>query len=193
MEVKARINGVEAILHGKEDERLRDVLYREGYSSVRDSDDAEGFAGSDTIVFDGALRYSNLIMLYQAEGKTILEVIDDGTGIPPDKMMELQDSMDQSMTESTANVSVQLSRGGTMTYQVSFVRADNHIGWVVSNVSVDLGGDSSATDTQSDSGGDSTSDLSSSLESDTSVDSSLDAETDSDASSSASADDASSE
>ncbi len=71
MEVKARINGVEAILHGKEDERLRDVLYREGYSSVRDSDDAEGFAGSDTIVFDGALRYSNLIMLYQAEGKEI--------------------------------------------------------------------------------------------------------------------------
>lgn len=71
MEVKARINGVEAILHGKEDERLRDVLYREGYSSVRDSDDAEGFAGSDTIVFDGVLRYSNLIMLYQAEGKEI--------------------------------------------------------------------------------------------------------------------------
>ncbi len=114
------------------------------------------------------------------------------SSIPADATPTI-DSMDQSMTESTANVSVQLSRGGTMTYQVSFVRADNHIGWVVSNVSIDLGGDSSATDTQSDSGSDSTSDLSSSLESDTSVDSSLDAETDSDASSSASADDASSE
>ena len=38
-----------------------------------------------------------LIRLYRAEGKTVLEVIDDGRGIPPEKMLELQDSMDQSV------------------------------------------------------------------------------------------------
>ena len=71
MEAKVTINGKPAVLRGREDERLRDVLYREGYTSVRDSDDAEGFAGSDTIVLDGRLVYSNLLMLYQADGRSI--------------------------------------------------------------------------------------------------------------------------
>lgn len=71
MEVKCRINGEEIILCAEPQERLRDVLYRTGYHSVRDSDDAEGFAGSDTIVFNGKLKYSNFILLYQAEGAEI--------------------------------------------------------------------------------------------------------------------------
>ena len=71
MDITARINGRTVTLHGKEDERLRSVLYREGYTTVRDSDDGEGFAGSDTIIFNDRLRYSNLIMLYQAEGADI--------------------------------------------------------------------------------------------------------------------------
>ncbi|MDO4292450.1 MAG: sensor histidine kinase [Eubacteriales bacterium] len=37
-----------------------------------------------------------IIRLYRDGGKTVLEVIDDGRGIPPDKLMELQTSMDQS-------------------------------------------------------------------------------------------------
>ena len=72
MDVKCRINGKNAVLRGREDERLRDVLYRSGFTSVRDSDDREGFAGSDTIIFSGVPRYSNLIMLYQAEGADII-------------------------------------------------------------------------------------------------------------------------
>lgn len=68
MEYKCRINGELRTLIGEPAERLRDVLYRSGYLSVRDSDDAEGFAGSDTIIFNGKLRYSNFILLYQAEG-----------------------------------------------------------------------------------------------------------------------------
>ena len=71
MEYKCRINGEEVRLIGEADERLRDVLYRTGYLSVRDSDDGEGFAGSDTIIFNDTLKYSNLILLYQAEGATI--------------------------------------------------------------------------------------------------------------------------
>ncbi len=71
MELKCRINGEEVLLLGEATERLRDVLYRAGYLSVRDSDDAEGFAGSDTIIFNGELKYSNFILLYQAEGAEI--------------------------------------------------------------------------------------------------------------------------
>ncbi len=71
MELICRINGEEVRLLGEATERLRDVLYRNGYLSVRDSDDAEGFAGSDTIIFNGELKYSNFILLYQAEGAQI--------------------------------------------------------------------------------------------------------------------------
>ena len=68
---KCKINGETVLLSGAPTDRLRDVLYRTGYYSVRDSDDAEGFCGSDTIIFNGKLRYSNLILLYQAENAEI--------------------------------------------------------------------------------------------------------------------------
>ena len=71
MEISVTINGKRALLSGNPDERLRDVLYRSGYSSVRDSDDGEGFAGSDTIILNNKLVYSNLIMLYQVEDAEI--------------------------------------------------------------------------------------------------------------------------
>lgn len=71
MEIRFRINGETVVLIAAKDERLRDVLYRAGYNSVRDSDDREGFAGSDTIVFNGVLKYSNFILAYQAEGADI--------------------------------------------------------------------------------------------------------------------------
>ena len=63
MEVKCRLNGENITLHGEPTARLRDVLYHTGCYSVRDSDDAEGFAGSDTIIFNGKLRYANFILL----------------------------------------------------------------------------------------------------------------------------------
>ena len=71
MEVKCRLNGENIVLRGEAADRLRDVLYHTGCYSVRDSDDAEGFAGSDTIIFNGQLKYSNFILLYQAEGAEI--------------------------------------------------------------------------------------------------------------------------
>lgn len=71
MEIKCRVNGELVSLTGNETDRLRDVLYRSGYYSVRDSDDREGFAGSDTIIFNDVLRYSNFILLYQAENAEI--------------------------------------------------------------------------------------------------------------------------
>lgn len=71
MEIKCRINGELLTLSGNETDRLRDVFYKAGYYSVRDSDDREGFAGSDTIIFNGTLKYSNFILLYQADGADI--------------------------------------------------------------------------------------------------------------------------
>ena len=68
---KCKINGETVFLSGAATDRLRNALFRAGYHSVRDSDDAEGFAGSDTIIFNGKLRYSNLILLYQAENAEI--------------------------------------------------------------------------------------------------------------------------
>ena len=71
MLLKCRLNGENVQIECNEGDRLRDLLYKHGCVSVRDSDDAEGFAGSDTIIFNGILRYSNLILAFQAQGAEI--------------------------------------------------------------------------------------------------------------------------
>ena len=50
---------------------LREALVALGCSTVRDSDDGEGFAGSDSVIFNDEVRYSNLIPLFMAEGAEI--------------------------------------------------------------------------------------------------------------------------
>ena len=71
------------------------------------------------------------------------------SSIPSDATPVIK-AMDQSMTESTAQVEVQLSMGGTQTYEVHFVRSSNYIGWVVSSVSIQFGstGDESAASSE---------------------------------------------
>ena len=70
MDIRTKINGRSVVLSGEASERLRNVLYRAGYTSVRDSDDGEGFAGSDTIIFNDRLQFlfqrnrTSLIFLY---------------------------------------------------------------------------------------------------------------------------------
>ncbi len=71
MILKCRVNGEIITKECREDARLRDVLYSIGCNSVRDSDDREGFAGSDTIIFNDKLVYSNFILAYQAENAEI--------------------------------------------------------------------------------------------------------------------------
>ena len=51
--------------------RVRDMLYKAGCASVRDSDDAEGFTGSDVIIFNGQVRSSNLMLCFQLEGADV--------------------------------------------------------------------------------------------------------------------------
>ena len=65
------LNGRLAAADFPPDMRLRDVLYKLGCTSVRDSDDHEGFTGSDIIIFNDRLRSSNLTLLYKAEGAHI--------------------------------------------------------------------------------------------------------------------------
>ena len=71
MEIRTVINNKNVILKAEAWEDLRTVLYRSGFTSLRDSDDREGFCGSDTIVFNGKLMYSKLILAYKAEGAEI--------------------------------------------------------------------------------------------------------------------------
>lgn len=68
----------EFILNGKktscampEDSVLRPVLYSLGCTSVRDSDDGEGFTGSDIVIIDDEPRHSNLTLLYMVEGHSV--------------------------------------------------------------------------------------------------------------------------
>ena len=50
---------------------LRGMLVSLGHIAVRDSDDAEGFAGSDTVLVDDRPVYANLLLAAQAEGTVI--------------------------------------------------------------------------------------------------------------------------
>ncbi len=55
-------------------------------------------------------------------------------------------NMDQSMTESTAKVSIELPQGGTVVYDVTFSRSANHIGWVVSSIEMERDGAATLSD-----------------------------------------------
>ena len=65
------------------------------------------------------------------------------SSIPEGSVPTIQ-GLDKSMTESTATVSVELSKGGSMDYTVDFVREG--IGWVVSGISIDFGDADSASE-----------------------------------------------
>ncbi len=59
-------------------------------------------------------------------------------------------NMDQSMTESTALVTVELPMGGTPQYDVTFARSANHIGWAVSSFDLHYDDSSAANGDASD-------------------------------------------
>lgn len=65
------------------------------------------------------------------------------SSIPSDATPTIE-GMDSSMTESTAKVSVSLSKGGTQEYEIKFVRSDTRIGWAVSSIDVDFGSSDSS-------------------------------------------------
>ncbi len=71
MEMTITLNGVEKNILAQPGESLQKVLRKMGMLSVRDSDDREGFAGSDLILVDGKPAYANLMVAAQADGRSI--------------------------------------------------------------------------------------------------------------------------
>ncbi len=71
MKVSFTLNGVRRTVQAEPGENLQSLLQRMGIPSVRDSDDGEGFAGSDTILLDGKAVLAGLMVAGQAEGHCI--------------------------------------------------------------------------------------------------------------------------
>ncbi len=71
MILRCVINNKERVTEIKANDTLRKVLVRLGHFSVRDSDDGEGFAGSDTVLVDNQPIYSNLLLAAEVEGKEV--------------------------------------------------------------------------------------------------------------------------
>lgn len=71
MIVRCTINGKPVSTQVEPNDTLRKMLVSLGHFAVRDSDDAEGFAGSDTVLVDDTPVYANLMLAAEAEGTQI--------------------------------------------------------------------------------------------------------------------------
>lgn len=68
MKLTCYINGVERTFDVDPMLKLRELLVLNGNRAVRDSDDGEGFCGSDTVLVDGTPVYANLVLAGEVEG-----------------------------------------------------------------------------------------------------------------------------
>ena len=80
MKIRLWVNQIERIYETCASKPLRDLLFEHGFSAVRDSDDYEGFCGSDTVLMDGVPVYSDLVPAALAEDTYI---------VTPDGLREL--------------------------------------------------------------------------------------------------------
>ncbi len=71
MIVTCTVNGKPVRATADAGESLRGLLVALGHFAVRDSDDAEGFTGSDTVLMDDKPVYAGLLLAAQAEGTMI--------------------------------------------------------------------------------------------------------------------------
>ena len=72
MNITCNINNRQKTLICEPGDSVQKILHEAGYIAVRNSDDGEGFAGSDTILVDGIPKYASLLIPGQIEGKTLL-------------------------------------------------------------------------------------------------------------------------
>lgn len=68
MKIKCVINGRAKEFDFDPVLSLRELLVSDGHFCVRDSDDGEGFAGSDTVLVDGVPVYANLMLAGEVDG-----------------------------------------------------------------------------------------------------------------------------
>lgn len=81
MKISFTLNGLKKTVHTEAGENVQVLLQRLGIFSVRDSDDHQGFCGSDTIIFNGKTVNAGLMIAAQIDGadiKTIESVMKDG-------------------------------------------------------------------------------------------------------------------
>jgi len=85
MDVRVKINGVSRTLTAEPGERVADLLYRSGYLTVRQGCDREGACGSCSVLLNGKLVNSCILLPEQVEGKEILTVegLSKGRGLHP--------------------------------------------------------------------------------------------------------------
>ncbi|MCQ2397821.1 MAG: molybdopterin-dependent oxidoreductase Mo/Fe-S-binding subunit [Sphaerochaetaceae bacterium] len=71
MMIKCKINGQNRCFDVNPLMKLRDMLLLNGNFAVRDSDDGEGFCGSDTVLVDNLPVYANLMLAGEVDGCAI--------------------------------------------------------------------------------------------------------------------------
>src|SRR3989339_1860225 len=71
MIVRCTIDGRPVSATVEPGDSLRTMLVGLGHFAVRDSDDAEGFAGSDTVLVDDVPVFANLMLAAQVEGSLV--------------------------------------------------------------------------------------------------------------------------
>lgn len=81
--------------------RLRDMLLINGNFAVRDSDDCEGFCGSDTVLVDGTPVYANLVLAGEVNGCEIRTP--DGLGNSQHLTIVQQAMIDAGVVQSAYN------------------------------------------------------------------------------------------
>lgn len=81
--------------------KLRDLLLKNGNFAVRDSDDGEGFCGSDTVLVDGVPVFANLMIAAEADGSEIRTP--DGLGDSSHLTVVQQAMIDAGVVQSAYN------------------------------------------------------------------------------------------
>ena len=101
MRVNCIINGKSRSFDVDASMRLREMLLLNGNFAVRDSDDCEGFCGSDTVLVDGTPVYANLVLAAEVDGCEIRTP--DGLGDSRHLTVVQQAMIDAGVVQSAYN------------------------------------------------------------------------------------------
>ena len=101
MQINMIVDNIPRCFECKPTDKLRDVLYNNGYRAVRDSDDSEGFCGSDTVLVDGIPVFANLTLVGECEGCEVRTP--NGLGNPDNLSIVQQALIDAGVVQSAYN------------------------------------------------------------------------------------------
>ncbi len=101
MKINCTINGKNRCFEVEPAMKLREMLVLNGNLAVRDSDDCEGFCGSDTVLVDGTPVYSNLVLAGEVDGCEIRTP--DGLGNSSHLTVVQQAMIDAGVVQSAYN------------------------------------------------------------------------------------------